>query len=545
MRKIIFTVSAIFMTAGVLCAQESESLNRRIEVTRQYVPEVEGARKLEYAPRMTDTVTLKPYIDYSITPTPWKSVFGTEPIEPINISTARYEPAWPFYLRIGAGYPLASMANLRASFGSRDTRHFGIYADHYGQWQQLVDNRNDYYGRNENRLGVKGGFAAGRRNFDYDLHYNLNARQWNGFYADSFNYFNNLDMSVGFGDSFADLSRFNYRFGINGGFWGNSLQSLTHNGGAGAFADFSWSVGSVGAVMLDAGFDGSWAADFADQLIALSPHYRIYDSELDLNVGAKLYFNDYNRAYDRGNNIYVIPDLQISYRFLPALVPYLSIDGEVRSGSYRDLYGMNPYVAPLSAGLRPKSVAVQGGMRGNARDIFVYDINAGYLSAETFCFVRSFDSGAFMPVAVPFNVTHVAADFGIEFPFGLGLTAGARYNDYNNDGNFWRATNANISRAGMGIPALSFSGAVSYHFRNRFFAKAGADFVGKRYMASVQDYYTEVPAYVNLYASAEYKFSDKFSLFLRGDNLLNAPVYYYLDYKEFGISVMAGFTVVF
>ena len=546
MRKIIFTVSAILLTAGVLCAQENESLNRRIEVTRQYVPEVEGARKLEYSPRMTDTVTLKPYIDYAITPTPWKSVFGTEPIAPIDISTARYEPMQPFYLRIGAGYPLASLANIRASFGNRASRHFGIYADHSGQWQQLIDNLNNYYGRNENRLGFKGGFAAGKRNFDYDLHYNLNARQWNGMNVHSaFNYFNNLDMNIRFGDSFADLSRFNYRVGIDGGLWGNSLQSLTHNGGAGAFADFSWPAGNNAAVMLGAGFDGYWATGISDQLISLTPHYRIYASDLTLKVGAKLYFNAFNRNANRGNDIYAIPDIKISYRFLPALEPYLNIDGNVGSGSYNALYELNPYVTPLSAGMRPKSVALQGGIRGNARDILVYDINAGYLAAETFCFVRSFDTGAFTPIAVPLNTTHVAANLGLKFPFGFGILAGARYNVYNNDGNFWRAANGNLSRFGMGIPALNLSAALSYDCRNKLFTKIGVDFVGKRYFASVQDYYTEVPAYVNLYASAEYKFNSKFSLFLRGDNLLNAPMYYYLDYPEFGISVMAGFTVIF
>lgn len=66
------TVIAAFLAAGVLTAQEdAASITQRIEVTRQYVPELGEAQKLDFPPRMADTVTLKPDISYAITPTPW------------------------------------------------------------------------------------------------------------------------------------------------------------------------------------------------------------------------------------------------------------------------------------------------------------------------------------------------------------------------------------------------------------------------------------------------------------------------------------------
>ena len=543
MRKIIFITATLLAASSVgVHAQENESLIRRIEVTRQYVPEVEGARKIDYAPRMGDTVTLKPYIDYAITPTPWKSVFGTEPIEPINISTARYEPINPFYLRAGAGYPLTSTANLRTSFGNPSDRHFGIYADHDGQWQHLIDDTAPA-GCTENRLGFNGGFAAGQRMFDYDLHYDLNARQWNGTNNTSFNYFNNISAAVRFGDSFADLSRFNYRVGLTGGFWGNSLQSIKHNGGLDAFADFAWPLGS-GAILTDAGFNGDWNPDISDQLFSLAPHYRLSVSDLNLNVGAKLYFNNYNFYSNRGNNIYVVPDVKISYTVLPTFEPYLSIDGSVANSSYKDLYAINPYVVPLSAGMRPKTLSLQGGVRGNARDILVYDIYAGYMAADTFCFVRSMETGAFSPIQVPLNVTFASANLGIHLPTGFGFLAGVHYNSYNNDPNLWRGTST-PTQLGMGIPTLNLSGTISYDYRNKLFTKVRADFIGKRFMASAQDFYTEVPSYVDLSASVEYKFSNRFSVFLQGNNLLNKPIYHYLGYKEYGVRGVVGFIVVF
>ena len=544
MRKIILTATVLFAASGVgLRAQENESLSRRIEVTRQYVPEVEGARKIDYAPRMSDTVTLKPYIDYAITPTPWKSVFGTQPIEPVAISTARYEPNLPFYLRAGAGYPLTSTANLRASFGNPRARHFGIYADHDGLWQHLIDNSAPA-GHTENRLGFNGGFAAGRRTFDYDLHYDLNAYQWNGLISNNFNYFNNFSAAICFGDSFADLSRFNYRIGIEGGLWGNSLQSLTHSGGVDATAGFAWPVGR-GAILLDGGFNGGWSSGVADQLISVAPHYRIKLADLTLNVGAKLYFNDYRFDTNRGNTVYALPDISIAYAVLPSFEPYITIDGSVANGTYKDLYALNPYVAPLTAGVRSKNVSLQGGFRGSARDLLVYDLHAGHMVADAPCFIRSIERGSFTPIQVPLNVTYASANIGFHLPAGFGFIAGVQYNSYDNEANLWRGASTTPAPLGMGIPSLHLSGTVTYDYRNKLFTKLRADFVGKRYMADMQDFYTEIPSYVDLSLSVEYKFSNRFSMFLQGDNLLNQTIIHYLGYQDYGIRGMIGFIVVF
>ena len=48
----------------------SAQVEKRVEVTKAYVPSVEGASKLAVVPDMTDTVKMRPEIDYTITPLP-------------------------------------------------------------------------------------------------------------------------------------------------------------------------------------------------------------------------------------------------------------------------------------------------------------------------------------------------------------------------------------------------------------------------------------------------------------------------------------------
>ncbi|MBQ5690584.1 MAG: hypothetical protein IIV24_03740, partial [Alistipes sp.] len=54
---------------AVLCAvlfSASAQVTKQVEVTKEYAPEIAKARKMDVAPNMVDTITLRPEIDYTI-----------------------------------------------------------------------------------------------------------------------------------------------------------------------------------------------------------------------------------------------------------------------------------------------------------------------------------------------------------------------------------------------------------------------------------------------------------------------------------------------
>ena len=55
----------------------SAQVEKRVEVTKAYVPSVEGASKLAVVPDMTDTVKMRPEIDYTITPLSLQTTLAT------------------------------------------------------------------------------------------------------------------------------------------------------------------------------------------------------------------------------------------------------------------------------------------------------------------------------------------------------------------------------------------------------------------------------------------------------------------------------------
>ena len=58
---------AVALLTAFPCATMAQ-VEKQVEVTKAYVPKVEQAAKLAIEPDMTDTVQMRPEIDYTITP---------------------------------------------------------------------------------------------------------------------------------------------------------------------------------------------------------------------------------------------------------------------------------------------------------------------------------------------------------------------------------------------------------------------------------------------------------------------------------------------
>ena len=88
-----------------------------------------------------------------------------------------------------------------------------------------------------------------------------------------------------------------------------------------------------------------------------------------------------------------------------------------------------------------------------------------------------------------------------------------------------------------------------YNYRRRIFAGLTADFASRRrghaYALNAVDGLATsrlayIPLYVNLGVEAEYAVTKKFSVWLRGDNLLNMNVQRFPCYNAGGIGFTAG-----
>ena len=204
---------AIFVVFCAVSLSASAQVEKSVEVTKNYAPEIGVVRKMDITPNMIDTITLRPEIDYSVTPRSFASTMSTHHFNPATITYWEYERQYPFYLKLGVGYPLNTIGDLYASAHRADVGYVTGYINHHGQYHRFkgYDNRAT---QTENRFGVMGGKYFGRYTLSGNLHYDLNS--FNRFPLNS-DYdrrsieYNDVKLAVNFGDSFADYNHINFK----------------------------------------------------------------------------------------------------------------------------------------------------------------------------------------------------------------------------------------------------------------------------------------------------------------------------------------------
>lgn len=207
----------------------SAQVEKRVEVTKAYVPSVEGASKLAVVPDMTDTVKMRPEIDYTITPLSLQTTLATRPIRPATVTYWEFNRPLPFYLKAGMGYPFNSVLDFYASSQNPGTGYVVGYVNHEGRYSKIG---NDFGVKNNstrmlNRIGAAAGKYFGRHVLEGDLSYENRMYHRYGMYlapdisADavpgSMADYGDANIAVRFGDDFQDLSRVNFEIAIRGG----------------------------------------------------------------------------------------------------------------------------------------------------------------------------------------------------------------------------------------------------------------------------------------------------------------------------------------
>ena len=155
MKRVLILSAAVLFCGVPLRAQ----VTKQVEVTKVYVPEVSKAVKLPIVPDMTDTVRLRPEIDYTVTPSALATNLSTEPFRPASVTYWEFNRPRPLYLKVGAGAPLNSVLDLYASTQNPGTGYAVGYLNHTGDWAEI---RNDFgvrpvSWRMHNRMGAAAG----------------------------------------------------------------------------------------------------------------------------------------------------------------------------------------------------------------------------------------------------------------------------------------------------------------------------------------------------------------------------------------------------
>ena len=408
MKRVLILSAAVLFCGVPLRAQ----VTKQVEVTKTYVPEVSKAVKLPIVPDMTDTVRLRPEIDYTVTPSALATNLSTEPFRPATVTYWEFNRPRPLYLKVGAGAPLNSVLDLYASTQNPGTGYAVGYLNHTGNWAEI---RNDFgvrpvSWRMHNRMGAAAGKYLGRRllegkldltnrvyhNYGFDGAEALCTRYGNDGAASYYpftkvsndrQHYDDAMLHVRIGDDFTDLSRFNFNVELRGGYFLNVLQMQPVYYDWGVDRDRYHELSGGGGIRLarafglhefefKADFDGTWRnmLGYGSTQLLFGLHYAYRRDKLRWSVGLDYVRDGAEQEKVVGSDlsdphaVYKESQTEHENRFLPAasiaydpadgkFMLYAELTGRVRRNDMRTLSRLNPYVNPASIVPIPRSIA--------------------------------------------------------------------------------------------------------------------------------------------------------------------------------------------
>lgn len=569
MKKGIFGAVALLTLPWAYTAAQTPNdkggLNRQMEVTRAYEPTVDQATKLSIKPDMVDTMTLRPEVNYRISPTPVNYGFDVEPIRAANINTSLYRDLTPGYLKAGLGIPFQSVLDFYYSSGAKPRGSFGVYANHYGSWSKI---KNDFgiktpASETFNKIGAFGEHRFRRMAISGEIGYNYDMVSRYGYYsylpgpvgidttaAGLRLHYSTIHEKVTFGHSFEDLSYFNFRLGLAAAHFSDRFDNTETD--VKVNADLGKQFGAH-AFTFGIRYEGYWYG-YINHIVTFSPLYRLMgDSRFDFALGFDYTASGWDMRHidgDSGDNdkAYFYPRMEMSVNIGSGYFrPYVKIDGALHSNSRRNTIAQNPYA--IEGPWMPNTSQHNGrvGFTGSFTSAFSYNVFGGltyYKDMNVFINYFNYQPGnTFWHFTTDAHYWTAGAEIEGRVSGAFGIDAAIQYFGYTMDGLDKPAN----------LPDLTAHLRLKYTCRDKLILTAGVNLTGRRYFYEYpqpgdlrpkpgNQFYTINPvnAVADVYFGAEYSLSRRSSVFLNGSNLLNQKLYPFNRYPGLGVNAIAG-----
>jgi len=281
--------------------------------------------------------------------------------------------------------------------------------------------------------------------------------------------------------------------------------------------------------------------------LGISPNFKVNRDFLSVNLGAHLVYTA--AIKNTGvNKFFIYPNVTASYELIQdVVIVYAGVTGGLHQHSYHDFVSENPFVSPtLNIARTNEQYNAKLGTKGKLMPNVSYNINASYKSENAKPLYKlneiNFGTANNYQYANSFKVLYdnvttfgvfgeLAMDFTKEFRFG----GNARFSTYNLE----------VQEEAWNLPSLEASIFANYDAKkivvgaNLFFVSERKDqFIDNTLFAPITNITNK--SYIDLNATVKYRFSDRLSAFINGNNLFGTNYQRFTNYKVQGIQVLGG-----
>ncbi|MCX7985993.1 MAG: hypothetical protein N2662_03540 [Bacteroidales bacterium] len=547
MKETIKKIVILLVNAGIITTTGfSQEIKKDITVVKPYQPVVQDFTKINLMPTIADTTVSSIQYTYRI-----NSVKLEAPYSPRNISMAKLaQETVPAllnnYIKAGIGNPWAPLLEASFNSGRSERSSWGLFFSHRSAngSVHLQDSRSKIDAPYKNTLAsIRGKYLTKKSALTADLKYRSETYWYYGitpssalsYVADSFKQrMQTGTASFSINSLNTDSNKIQYKTDLQYNyhtFYSNQIENqvfLTTNIGK----MMSLFYGGLTISNRFYGAAGNNDSSYTN-LFTLRPYVSKAKGEWKLQGG----LNVTSDKHLGGTTLYVFPYASFDFVILPKIMKInLSYDGFVNSNSFVNLIHENPYIKP---GLFGKATScnsqISSTLSGILSDEISYSLMGSYASIKNHIFfINAVDSpffNWFLPVYDDVELINFATSFNFKLNEKAQLTFTAQYRHFD----------MLRQKKPWGIPAITANGAFIYNIRKKIISTTQLYFVGPRYAQNPNiGNTTTLNAFVDLNEKIEYRYTEKFSVFLELKNITASKYAYWNQYTSYRFQVLGG-----
>ena len=566
--KYILVIALLSLTQISFAQKKDDNIGTEVvNVVKPYTPTISDAFKVKETPTLDDDETAKKEnIQYNIFSFPVASTFMPSKGKAANVDKSADEKIFANYLTLAAGNYGTVGAELFITQNVSNTDYFGGMLRHNSSQGGIKDIRLDDKLFNTS-LDLTYGSRTKAISWNADLGYKHQVYNWYGIFPGLFNdatidaidaqqTYHTLYVGgrLALGDSFLKESTIKFSR-----FW-DAFGSGENHFVAKPSLEFDVVEQKIKADFVvdyvsgsfDKNIDQTTSIKYGFTNVGFQPSVKIHKNDLTINAGVGFFYSAAQEA--GGSKFFIYPQVTGAYKVVGDLmVFYAGLEGTLQQNSYSDFVQENFFISPtLAIAPTDQKYDIYAGLKGKLASSVSYNIRGSYKNEEGKALFKSnifydnnpnTDGYAF---ANSFEVVYdkvktlsffgeLKADFSKNVSFGINGT----FSSYSTD----------IEKEAWNLPAIKLATTLDVNITPKWYAGTSLFFVGERkdifrqatlVLPFPDDVNITLKSYFDLNAHVGYKYSERLSFFLKGNNLANQDYQRWSNYPVQGLQVLVG-----
>lgn len=291
----------------------------------------------------------------------------------------------------------------------------------------------------------------------------------------------------------------------------------------------------------------------------LNPSIKLNSDDWSFDVGLSLF---YSADLENSNSkFFIYPNVTASYKLVGDLmIFYAGADGNLQQNTYRDFTNENTFLAPsLSIAPTSKQFDIFAGLKGKLAGNISYNIRGSYVNENDRALFTAFP----LPNPTDPNLIENAESYQFGNAFGViyddvktisffgEVKADLSKNISAGINGTFRSLSAKDQPEVWNVPSITLGANVEANITDKWFAGMNLFFVGERFdlviapdLLNDPNFYTfnkvTLDSYLDMNANVGYKYNERLTLFLKGNNLFNQAYERWMNFPAQQIQVVLG-----